>query len=109
MYKRKWKPNKKQKEAFKAKLEQQDQQLQELKEKYNDKIVNIYWNDNKSSLYVYLKNGNSYRISTHHLPNRNILNDNKYRDCIIVDNEVITNSRDNIIKKAIEILEVANN
>ena len=107
---RKWKPSKTQIEAFKNKLIEQDKQLTDLKNKYNNIIVDCYFNDNKSSLYLFLKNNNSYRISTHHLPSKNwedkkIGIGEKYRKCIFTNNEIITNSRDNIIKKAINILE----
>lgn len=104
---RKWKPNKAQKEAFKLKLIEQDNALQELQNAYSNKIDLAYWNDNKSSLYIYLNNGERYRISTHHLPNRDweTREFNEYRNCSFVDKEIVTNSRDNIINKAREILE----
>lgn len=106
----KWKPNKAQKEAFKNKLIEQDKQLDELKIKYKNIIKDIYWNNNKSSLYIFKNNNESYRISTHHLPNKDWYFQyygigDKYRNCSFVKKEIITNSRDNIIKKAKLILE----
>lgn len=110
MYRKQWKPNKQQKEAFKAKLVEQEYQLTQLIDLNQNEIEQAYWNDNKSSLYMFLTNGESYRISTHHLPNNNWefrqfgIGD-KYRNCSFVQKEIVTNSRDNIIKKALEILE----
>ncbi len=108
--KRKWKPNKKEKEEFKAKLWEQEKQLAELINCYQSEIKDAYWNDNKSSLYLFLNNGNSYRISTHHLPNKDwnfkIFGiGEKYRNCSFVQKEIVTNSRNNIIRKAFELLE----
>lgn len=110
MYQYKWKPNKQQKEAFKLKLIDQDKKLKEIEEKYNQLISVAYWNKNKSSLYLFLKNDEKYRISTHHLPSnkwefREFGIGEKYRNCSFVQKEIITNSRDNIINKAIQILD----
>ncbi len=105
----KWKPNKQQIAAFKNKLQEQDKALSELQSKYKDWC--IYYNDNKSSLYM----SNSklkveYRISTHHLPNKNYGDTNKYRNYKGdgLNNykkiEIITNSRYRVLEKAREVL-----
>lgn len=103
----KWKPSKAQKEAFKAKLVEQDIELDKLRQEY--KGWDISYNDNKSSLY--LSNSElriEYRISTHHLPNHNYGDTNKYRQYKGSNDfkkiEIVTNSRDNVLKKAKECL-----
>lgn len=100
---RRWKPNKKQKQQFIDKLYEQDLWLKELK--YNKDRYYIRWNNNKSSLYIdddKLKI--KFRISTHHLPsheydgNYRAFNPKNYESFEI--KEIITNSRNNIMKKA---------
>ena len=105
-FKRKWKPTKAQVEEFKEKLEEQDNWLDSFENE--ELVISAKWNDNKSSLYVNFKDGTNYRISTHHLPSYE--EDTPYRTYkgnIAAGSweEIVTNSRNNIMKKAEALLE----
>ena len=105
-FKKRWKPTKKQIEEFKEKLELQDNWLDQFID--NELIISAEWNDNKSSLYVNFKDGTNYRISTHYLPSYE--EDTQYRNYkgnpAAGDwEEIVTNSRNNIMKKAEALLE----
>lgn len=107
----KWKPSKAAIEEFKQKLIEQENQTDLLSKEFPE--IFFKWNNNMSSLYFKFEN-KEYRISTHHLPNRNIDNDYcKYRNYNPLLNdlevvEIVTNSRDNIFVKTREILKKGN-
>ena len=100
------KPSKAQVEEFKEKLEIQDNWLDNFTN--DEAVISAKWNDNKSSLYVNFKDGTNYRISTHHLPSYEA--DTQYRSykgnvaCGSWE-EIVTNSRNNIMKKAEALLQ----
>ena len=104
-FKRKWKPTKKQVEEFKAKLEEQDNWLTSFENE--ELVISAKWNDNKSSLYVNFEDRTNYRISTHHLPNYEENSYRAYKGNIAAGSweEIVTNSRNNIMKKAEALLE----
>ena len=104
-FRKKWKPSKSQIEEFKEKLEIQDNWLDNFTK--DEEVISAKWNDNKSSLYVSFKDGSNYRISTHHLPSYE--DDTQYRS--YKGNpaagkwiEIVTNSRNNIMNKADNLL-----
>ena len=105
-FKKRWKPTKAQIEEFKEKLEIQDSWLNRFTD--HELVIGAKWNDNKSSLYVNFKDGTNYRISTHHLPSYE--SDIEYRSykgnpAAGSWEEIVTNSRNNIMKKAEALLE----
>ena len=104
-FKRKWKPTKEQVEEFKEKLEEQDNWLNSFENE--ELVISAKWNDNKSSLYVNFKDGTNYRISTHHLPGYEDTQYRSYKGNIAAGSweEIVTNSRNNIMKKAEALLE----
>ena len=105
-FRRKWKPNRAQKEAYKEKINTQADWLKHYLDL--NKHMTGKWNDNYSSLYLTNTSTNTgYRISTHHLPDYQ----GGYRDYqgafngtqLNPDNkfiEKVTRSRDNIMKYA---------
>ena len=104
-FRKRWKPTKAQAEAFKEKLELQDSWLDNFTS--DEEVINAKWNDNKSSLYVSFKDGTNYRISTHYLPSYE--DDTQYRSyqgnpAAGRWTEIITNSRNNIMNKADNLL-----
>ena len=104
-FRKRWKPSKAQVEEFKEKLELQDNWLDNFTN--DEAVISAKWNDNKSSLYVNFKDGTNYRISTHHLPSyEDDTHYRSYKGNPAAGNweEIVTNSRNNIMKKADNLL-----
>lgn len=109
MFNRKWKPNKKQLAEWLAKKDEIEEnfknEINEI-EKASDTIITI--NKNCNSIY-FEKDGIEYRISTHYKSNSNYSNFNTNLDDSLnikggKRENIVTNSRDNIIKWAKKIL-----